>query len=130
VEPESAANSGLRTERPENHQKSAPCSSKLYDLTIVTANGRVKAMTLTLDKMNRLVVPKSLRDRLALQPGDELEITLEGDAMRLRPLHPSASTSLEKGILVCSSEVPTAAWDISAFMEQQRDQRSRELGGI
>ena len=87
-------------------------------------------MILTLDKMNRVVVPKSLRDRLALQPGDELEITLEGDAMKLRPVHPAATTSIEKGILVCTSEVPTAAWDIPAFMDQQRNQRSRDLGGI
>jgi AbrB family looped-hinge helix DNA binding protein len=100
------------------------------DLTIGTANGNCCAMTLTLDKMNRVVVPKSLRDRLALQPGDELEITLEGDALTLRPVHPAASTTMENGILVCSSEVPTAAWDIPAFMDQQRNQRSRDLGGI
>ena len=87
-------------------------------------------MTSTLDKMNRIVVPKALRDRLALQPGDELEITLEGDVLTLRPVHPASSTIMENGILVCSSEVPTAAWDIPTFMDQQRNQRSRDLGGI
>jgi AbrB family looped-hinge helix DNA binding protein len=31
-------------------------------------------MTVTIDKAGRLVVPKEIRDRLGLQPGDELEI--------------------------------------------------------
>lgn len=87
-------------------------------------------MTLALNKMNRLVVPKSLRDRFSLQPGDELEITLEADGIKLRPLHPTSPVSLEDGVLVCSSEVPVSAWDIGALIEQQRDQRSQTLGGL
>jgi AbrB family looped-hinge helix DNA binding protein len=87
-------------------------------------------MTLTLDKMSRLVVPKALRDRFGLQPGDDLEITLEEDGIMLRPIHPVAALGVESGVMVCSSEVPVAAWDIPAFMEKQRDQRSRDLGGI
>jgi AbrB family looped-hinge helix DNA binding protein len=86
-------------------------------------------MTLTLDKMHRLVVPKSLRDRFSLQSGDELEITLEPDGIKLRPLHPAPAVATVEGVLVCSSEVPVAAWDIGAFIEQQRDQRSQSLGG-
>ena len=87
-------------------------------------------MTLTLDKMSRLVVPKGLRDRFGLQPGDDLEITLEGDGIMLRPVHPVTALGEESGVMVCSSEVPVSAWYIPAFMEKQRDQRSRELGGI
>ena len=81
-------------------------------------------MTLTLDKMNRLVVPKQLRDRFGLGPGDDLEVTLEGDGIKLRPAHPASVTTLEAGVLVCSSEVPLAAWDIGAFIDQQRELRS------
>lgn len=87
-------------------------------------------MKLTLDKMSRLVVPKALRDRFALKPGDSLEVTLEADGIRLRPVQPSSPIAEEDGILVCSSEIPPSAWDISAFIEEQRDQRSRELGGL
>jgi len=87
-------------------------------------------MTLKLDKLNRIVVPKALRDRLALQPGDELEIFVDGDALTLRPVLPATATRMKDGILVCSSEVPPAAWDLPAFIEGQRGQRSRELGGI
>ncbi|MEO5713580.1 MAG: AbrB/MazE/SpoVT family DNA-binding domain-containing protein [Luteolibacter sp.] len=87
-------------------------------------------MKLTLDKMSRLVVPKGLRDRFALKPGDELEVTLEADGMRLRPVHPSSPISEENGVLVCSSEVPVSTWDIGTFIDGQRDQRSREIGGL
>jgi AbrB family looped-hinge helix DNA binding protein len=99
-------------------------------LTSILPNGILIAMKLALDKMNRLVVPKGLRDRFALKPGDELEVTLEADGIRLRPVHPCSPISEENGVLVCSSEVPAATWDIGAFIEGQRDQRSREIGGL
>lgn len=87
-------------------------------------------MTLTLDKMNRLVVPKALRDRLALAPGDELEVSLETDSIRLRPVRPTSPFAEKDGLLVCASEVPPSAWDLGAFLDQQRDLRSREAGGL
>jgi AbrB family looped-hinge helix DNA binding protein len=99
-------------------------------LTFELPNGIHFTMKLTLDKMSRLVVPKPLRDRFALKPGDELEVTIEADSIRLRPVVPSSPLAEENGILVCSSEVPSWAWDLGAFIEGQRDQRSRELGGI
>lgn len=88
------------------------------------------AMKLILDKMSRLVVPKPLRDRFALKPGDELEVIIEADGIRLRPVLPSSPLAEKNGILVCSSEVPSSAWDLGSFMEEQRDQRSRQIGGI
>ncbi len=87
-------------------------------------------MTLTLDKMNRLVVPKALRDRLALEPGDELEISLEADSIRLRPVRPAPALTEKDGLLICSSEVPPSAWDLGAFLDQQREHRHREVGGL
>lgn len=87
-------------------------------------------MKLTLDKMSRLVVPKPLRDRFALKPGDELEVTIEADGIRLRPAFPASPLAEVNGILVCSSELPPSAWDLGAFIEGQRDKRSREIGGI
>lgn len=87
-------------------------------------------MKLTLDKMSRLVVPKALRDHFALRPGDSLEVTLEPDGIRLRPVQPSSPIAEEEGILVCSSEIPLSTWDIGAFIDAQRDQRSQEIGGL
>jgi len=87
-------------------------------------------MKLMLDKMSRLVVPKGLRDRFSLKPGDTLEVTVEPDGIRLRPVQPASPIAEENGILVCSSEVPPSTWDIGAFIDSQRDQRSREIGGL
>jgi AbrB family looped-hinge helix DNA binding protein len=87
-------------------------------------------MKLTLDKMSRLVVPKGLRDRFALKPGDSLEVTLEPDGIRLRPVQPLSTIAEEDGILVCSSEVPPSLWDIGAFIDGQREERSRDVGGV
>jgi AbrB family looped-hinge helix DNA binding protein len=99
-------------------------------LTFALLNGNVNAMTLALDKMGRLVVPKALRDRFALKPGDELDVTLESDGIRLRPIAPPQPMTVQNGILVCSSELPVSAWDLASFIDHQRDQRSQELGGL
>jgi AbrB family looped-hinge helix DNA binding protein len=80
--------------------------------------------------MNRLVVPKGLRDRFALKPGDSLEVTLEPDGIRLQPVQPPSPIAEEEGILVCFSEVPPSAGDIGTFVDGQRGQRSRESGGL
>ncbi len=87
-------------------------------------------MQLALDKMSRLVVPKAVRDRFALKPGDELELTIEPDGIRLRPVTAASPLALKNGLLICSSDVPPSSWDIGAFLEEQRDQRSKEVGGI
>lgn len=87
-------------------------------------------MNLTLDKMSRLVVPKPLRDRFALVPGSELEIVVEADGFRLRPVNPPPVLKERDGLLVCTSELPPEAWDIAAVLERQRDQRNQEVGGF
>ena len=42
-------------------------------------------MRTTIDKAGRLVVPKALRDRLGLHPG-EVEITVDGASLRIEPV--------------------------------------------
>jgi AbrB family looped-hinge helix DNA binding protein len=102
----------------------------VFSLTNANLNGKIISMTLTLDKMHRLVVPKSLRDYFSLRSGDELEVRIEADGIMLRPLQPASPISMEAGVLVCSSEVPVSAWDLSSFLDQQRDQRSQQIGGL
>lgn len=99
-------------------------------LTTGLANGINFGMTLTLDKMGRLVVPKALRDRFALKPGDELEVTLESDGIRLCPVITASPLAEEQGILICSSEIPVTAWDLGAFIADQRNQRSSAIGAL
>jgi AbrB family looped-hinge helix DNA binding protein len=93
-------------------------------------NGKYVVMHITLDRMSRIVVPKAIRDRFAMKPGDDLEITVESDGIRLRPTAPASPLAEEGGILVCSSAVPPSAWDVGAHIDEQRTLRSTELGGL
>ena len=49
-------------------------------------------MRATIDKAGRLVIPKSLRDRLGLAPG-EVEVVADGAGLRVEPV---ASEHLEE----------------------------------
>lgn len=42
-------------------------------------------MRATIDKAGRLVIPKALRDRLGLAPG-EVEVVADGSTLRVEPL--------------------------------------------
>jgi AbrB family looped-hinge helix DNA binding protein len=42
-------------------------------------------MKATIDKAGRMVIPKALRDRLGLRPG-EVEITADGASLRVNPV--------------------------------------------
>lgn len=42
-------------------------------------------MRATIDKAGRLVIPKSLRDRLGLHPG-EVDVTADGAGLRVQPI--------------------------------------------
>jgi AbrB family looped-hinge helix DNA binding protein len=60
----------------------------------------------TIDKAGRLVIPKPLRDRVGLRPG-EVEVTVDGAGLRVEPL---AGDALEErgGRLV----IPSAGAEI------------------
>ena len=43
-------------------------------------------MRTTIDKAGRLVIPRSLRDRIGLSAGGEVELELDGAAVRIEPV--------------------------------------------
>jgi AbrB family looped-hinge helix DNA binding protein len=59
-------------------------------------NGNIVAMQITLDRMSRIVVPKAIRDRFALKPGDELEISVELDAIEPRGLRDLVEMAIQR----------------------------------
>jgi AbrB family looped-hinge helix DNA binding protein len=45
--------------------------------------GTMDAMMVSIDRAGRVVIPKDVRDRLALDAGTELELEVEGDTIRI-----------------------------------------------
>lgn len=56
-------------------------------------------MRTTIDKAGRLVIPKALRDHLGLVPG-EVDIEVDGAALRVQPVDDEAELTEENGRLV------------------------------
>jgi len=59
--------------------------------------------TVSLDKAGRIVIPKTLRDELNLEPGDALALESEGDRVTLRPVRTSTPLRKERGVWVFRS---------------------------
>ncbi|MGH2513514.1 MAG: AbrB/MazE/SpoVT family DNA-binding domain-containing protein [Candidatus Limnocylindrales bacterium] len=56
-------------------------------------------MRTTIDKAGRLVIPRPLRDRIGLATGGEVEVELDGAALRIEPVAGSALRE-QDGLLV------------------------------
>jgi AbrB family looped-hinge helix DNA binding protein len=54
--------------------------------TLTHGSGSIRAMRVTIDRAGRLVIPRSLRDRIGLVGGGEVEIELDGAAIRIEPV--------------------------------------------
>ena len=76
-------------------------------------------MTVTIDKLGRIVVPKSLRDRLSLVSGSELEIVEIPDGFSLRVASRGPSMLKLDGLWVHQgAPEPGANWD--KVLEEER----------
>lgn len=80
-------------------------------------------MTITIDRAGRVVIPKSIRDRLHLGTGAELEVAVSGEEITLRA--PSAETKLmeKRGVLVFGGDSDSEI-DIADFINEERNHRA------
>ena len=56
-------------------------------------------MRTTIDKAGRLVIPRALRNRIGLAGGGEVEIDVDGSALRIQPVTGTALRE-ERGLLI------------------------------
>lgn len=87
-------------------------------------------MTLTIDKAGRVVIPKALRDRLHLQPGDELTVEGNDEEISMKPARSNGVRMIRKGgIWVrCGGErIPAELTD--RILEELREERARLAEG-
>jgi AbrB family looped-hinge helix DNA binding protein len=81
--------------------------------------------TVCVDQAGRIVLPKPLRDKMQLAPGDQLLIESECERITLRPVRPRATMKKEYGIWVYQGE--PSATSIPELIERERENRGREL---
>lgn len=77
-------------------------------------------MKATIDGAGRLVIPKQLRDRLGLQPG-EVEVDADGADLRVRPVAYEMLDEQDGWLLVPASGSPLSDADVQALRDA--DQR-------
>jgi AbrB family looped-hinge helix DNA binding protein len=82
-------------------------------------------MNVTIDKAGRLVVPKEIRDRMGLHPGDELKIEeFNGKIELSKPLGERDLVELENGLLTLEPDPGQSALSVDEVREQL--ERARE----
>jgi AbrB family looped-hinge helix DNA binding protein len=88
---------------------------------------QIVSMKVTIDKAGRIVVPKSVRDALGLDPGDELENTAE--RITITPLHDTMPLRQERGVWVYRSGKALLVGVVEETLRTIRGGReSRNLG--
>ena len=85
---------------------------------------------LSIDRAGRVVLPKPIRDRLHLEPGESLEIESFADHIVLRPIRERATMRRELGVLVFDTGEPVTASEVRETIEQIRDERMDAALGI
>jgi AbrB family looped-hinge helix DNA binding protein len=88
-------------------------------MAIVTAK-------LTIDKMGRVVLPKPVREKLRLSPGDELELECLDDRITLRPLRGNAPLKKKRGVWVFHCGEPLSALTVQETIERVRSERDEQ----
>jgi AbrB family looped-hinge helix DNA binding protein len=81
---------------------------------------------LTIDKAGRIVLPKPVRDRLQIAPGDQLRIESDDDRIILRPARGAAQLRKKRGVWVYRSDEPLSASTVQETLERVRRERDHE----
>lgn len=86
------------------------------------AYGIYDGMDLKIDKAGRIVVPKSLRERLGFKPDAELEAIEQPEGVLLKRVEPRPSMARVDGLWVHQGAAePAANW--GRVLEDVRDER-------
>ena len=83
-------------------------------------------MTITIDRLGRIVVPKSVRERYHLTPGTDLVLDLDVDGFHLKPADGEPTLIRKKGVLVHHGTDPVDI-DISSYIDAERERRMHDL---
>lgn len=77
-------------------------------------------MEATLDSVGRIVVPKPLRDALALRTGSRVDVSLYGVGIQIIPVGRTAQLREVEGRLVATSETSVTDDDVLSLLDASR----------
>jgi len=81
--------------------------------------------TVTIDKAGRVVIPKTVRDELRLEPGDALQLESEGGRVILQPLPITSQLRKERGVWVFHGRSPISQAETNKYIRDARKRRDR-----
>ncbi len=81
-------------------------------------------MQVIIDKFGRMVLPKTIRDDLGLEPGSALEVEERQEEIVLKPVRPEQAIREKEGLLVFSGK-PLAA--LEGAVDRHRRERLDEF---
>lgn len=70
----------------------------------------------TIDKAGRLVIPKPLRDRLGLRPG-EVELSADGTALRVEPVTAESVEEHDGRLVIPPSGISISSDEVEALRD-------------
>lgn len=80
-------------------------------------------MRTTIDKAGRLVIPRPLRERIGLAGGGEVELELDGAAVRIEPV-PGSDLREDDGLLVIpAAGTPITGAAVRELIDADRHER-------
>jgi len=88
-------------------------------------------MEVTIDNYGRIVIPKPLRERLGLDPGAALQLTVEsadgGEALQLRLVGDRPTLIRKDGVLIHTGTTSNKTLDPVESVRRARAERTRHL---
>jgi len=90
----------------------------------------MKDVLVPIDKAGRVVLPKDVRDELAIGPGDLLKVSVQGDKAVLRP-NREAAGFIKRGRAIVFSTGGTDLLEneiVEALRDSERDRLSADIG--
>ncbi|TAK01290.1 MAG: AbrB/MazE/SpoVT family DNA-binding domain-containing protein [Chloroflexota bacterium] len=80
-------------------------------------------MRTTIDKAGRLVIPRALRDRIGLVGGGEVELELDGSAVRIEPVSGSDLKDVAGLLVIPATGIPLTGNLVRELIDADRHGR-------
>ena|SRR5688500_8724069 len=85
----------------------------------------MKTETIQIDKSGRIVLPKPLREQFNLVPGDQLQLSVEGNSIRLEPTSGGGELVKKGTVLVAVGEFlePITTRNVEDLLSRERERK-------